>query len=43
VDDAIHWAQLGMAEGVRAATGEEMKPFIDYLMKENCEIVACKA
>ncbi|MDI6853810.1 MAG: DsrE family protein [Deltaproteobacteria bacterium] len=43
VDDAIHWAQLGMAEGVRAATGEEMKPFIDYLIQEKCEIVACKA
>ncbi len=43
VDDAIHWAQLGMAEGVRAATGEEMKPFIDYLVKSNTEIIACKA
>jgi predicted peroxiredoxin len=43
VDDAIHWAQLGMAEGVRAATGEEMKPFIDYLVKNNTEIIACKA
>lgn len=43
VDDAIHWAQLGMAEGVRAATGEEMKPFIDYLVNNDCEIVACKA
>jgi predicted peroxiredoxin len=43
VDDAIHWAQLGMAEGVRAATGEEMKPFIDYLVKNNAEIIACKA
>ncbi|OPX37042.1 MAG: hypothetical protein B1H13_13540 [Desulfobacteraceae bacterium 4484_190.3] len=28
VDDAIHWAQFGMAEGVKASTGEEMKPFI---------------
>jgi predicted peroxiredoxin len=43
VDDAIHWAQLGMAEGVRAATGEEMKPFIDYLVKNQAEIIACKA
>ncbi|MEW6386016.1 MAG: DsrE family protein [Thermodesulfobacteriota bacterium] len=43
VDDAIHWAQLGMAEGVRAATGEEMKPFIDYLLANGTEIVACKA
>lgn len=43
VDDAIHWVQLGMAEGIRAATGEEMKPFIDYLMQHDTEIVACKA
>jgi predicted peroxiredoxin len=43
VDDAIHWAQFGMAEGVRASTGEEMKPFIDYLVQNNTEIIACKA
>ena len=43
IDDAIHWAQLGMAEGIRAATGEEMKPFIDYLMENDSAIYACKA
>ncbi len=43
IDDAIHWAQLGMAEGVRASTGEEMKPFIDYLMANGAELFACKA
>jgi predicted peroxiredoxin len=43
VDDAIHWAQVGMAEGARASTGEEMKPFIDYLVENNTEIIACKA
>jgi predicted peroxiredoxin len=43
IDDAIHWAQLGMAEGVRASTGEEMKPFIDYLMNHGAELFACKA
>jgi uncharacterized protein involved in oxidation of intracellular sulfur len=43
VDDAIHWAQLGMAEGVRAATGEEMKPFINYLLQGGSEITACRA
>jgi hypothetical protein len=31
VDDAIHWAQFDMADGAKASTGEEMKPFIDYL------------
>jgi predicted peroxiredoxin len=43
IDDAIHWAQLGMAEGARAVTGEEMKPFIDYLLASRTEVVACKA
>jgi uncharacterized protein involved in oxidation of intracellular sulfur len=43
IDDAIHWAQLGMAEGVRASTGEEMKPFINYLMENGAEMFACKA
>ena len=43
IDDAIHWAQFGMAEGVRASTGEEMKPFIDYLSEHDSPIYACKA
>ncbi len=43
VDDAIHWAQFGMAEGARASTGEEMKPFIDYLAERGADIIACKA
>ncbi|MBW1980887.1 MAG: DsrE family protein [Deltaproteobacteria bacterium] len=43
VDDAIHWVQFGMAEGARASTGEEMKPFIDYLIEHDAPIYACKA
>ncbi len=43
IDDAIHWAQLGLAEGARASTGEEMKPLIDYLMTNGGEMFACKA
>lgn len=43
VDDAIHWAQFGMAEGVKASTGEEMKPFIDYLTEHGATIYVCKA
>jgi len=43
MDDAIHWARLGIAEGARAVTGEEMKPYIDYLTKHGAEIIACKA
>ncbi|GLI35498.1 DsrE family protein [Desulforhabdus amnigena] len=43
IDDAIHWAQLGMAEGARASTGEEMKPLIDFMMANGGEMIACKA
>ena len=43
VDDAISWAQFGMAETARALTGEEMKPLIDYLLEKDGEIIACKA
>ena len=43
IDDAIHWAQFGMAEGVKASTGEEMKPLIDFLTDHGSTIYACKA
>jgi predicted peroxiredoxin len=43
IDDAVHWAQLGMAESARASTGEEMKPLINYLLKGGAPIYACKA
>jgi uncharacterized protein involved in oxidation of intracellular sulfur len=43
LDDAIHWAQFGMADGAKASTGEEMKPFIDYLTEHGAAIYACKA
>jgi len=43
VDDAISWAQFGMAETARALTGEEMKPLIDFMLKNDAEIIACKA
>jgi sulfur relay (sulfurtransferase) complex TusBCD TusD component (DsrE family) len=43
VDDAISWAQFGMAESAKAITGEEMKPLIDYLLKNDAEVIACKA
>jgi hypothetical protein len=39
----IRWAQFGMAEGVKASTGKEMKPFIDYLAEHGATIYACKA
>ena len=43
LDDAISWAQFGMAESAKAITGEEMKPLIDYLLKNDAEIIVCKA
>jgi predicted peroxiredoxin len=43
IDDAVHWAQLGMAEGARAVTGEEMKPLMDFLVEKGASIYACKA
>lgn len=42
-DDAINWAQFGMADTAKALTGEEMKPFIDYLVENGAPIYACKA
>lgn len=43
IDDAIHWAQLGMAEGIRSTTGEHMKDLVDQLVKSNTPIHVCKA
>jgi sulfur relay (sulfurtransferase) complex TusBCD TusD component (DsrE family) len=43
IDDAIHWAQLGMAEGIRSTTGEHMKDLLDKLIEANTPIHVCKA
>ena len=43
IDDAVSWAQFGMAETAKALTGEEMKPLIDYLLGNDAELYACKA
>ena len=43
IDDAIHWAQLGMAEGIRSSTGEHMKDLVDQLIKHKTPIHVCKA
>lgn len=43
IDDAIHWAQMGMAEGIRSSTGEQMKDMLDELVKSNSQIHVCKA
>ncbi len=43
IDDAIHWAQLGMAEGIRSSTGEHMKDLLDELISHQTPIHVCKA
>jgi predicted peroxiredoxin len=43
IDDAIHWAQLGMAEGIRSTTGEHMKDMLDKLIEAKTPIFVCKA
>lgn len=43
IDDAIHWAQLGMAEGIRASTGEHMRDMLDTLITKSGEMLVCKA
>ena len=43
VDDAVHWAQLSMAEGIRSSTGEHMKEILDKLVAKNAPIHVCKA
>jgi predicted peroxiredoxin len=43
IDDAIHWAQLGMAEGIRSSTGEHMKDELDKLIKNDGKVFVCKA
>lgn len=43
IDDAIHWAQLGMAEGIRSTTGEHMKDMLDKLIECDTPVHVCKA
>lgn len=43
IDDAIHWAQLGIAEGIRSTTGEHMKDLLDILVKHGSPVHVCKA
>ena len=42
IDEAVHWAQVGMAEGIRASTGEAMKDFLDKLISHKNIIHVCK-
>ena len=43
IDEAVHWAQIGMADGIRSTTGEAMKDFLDLLIARQNPIHVCKA
>jgi uncharacterized protein involved in oxidation of intracellular sulfur len=43
IDEAVHWAQLGMADGIHSSTGEAMKDFLDRLIARQSPIYVCKA
>lgn len=43
IDDAVPWAQVGMAEGVHASTGEHLKDLLDQLVSHNGLLHVCKA
>jgi len=43
IDEAVHWAQIGMADGIRSTTGEAMKDFLDQLIARQNPIHVCKA
>jgi sulfur relay (sulfurtransferase) complex TusBCD TusD component (DsrE family) len=43
IDDAVHWAQLSVAEGIRSSTGEHMKDILDILVANKAPIHVCKA
>jgi len=42
IDDAVHWAQAGMARGIYATTGEQMQDFLDKLIQAKVTIHVCK-
>ena len=43
VDDAITWAHVGMAEGIKTSTGEDMKDLLERLVLRKAPIHVCKA
>ena len=43
LDDAIHWAQWGIADGIYASTGEHMKDLLNKLLELNAPVHVCKA
>ena len=43
IDEAVHWAQIGMADGIVSSTGDAMKDFLDRLVARQNKIYVCKA
>lgn len=43
VDDAVHWAQVGMAQGIRSTTGEKMEDMLQKVLDAGCPVHVCKA
>ncbi len=41
VDDAVAIARLGALETVRAPTGDEAKPYMDFLIEKEVPIMVC--
>lgn len=41
VDDAVAYAVLGLADNVKAPTGDEAKPYLDYLILNEVAFYIC--
>lgn len=41
LDDAVVYARLGMAENIKAPTGDELKPYMDDLVEAGVPIHVC--
>lgn len=41
VDDAVYLAKKGVADKVKAPTGDELKPYLEYLKENNVQVMIC--
>ena len=41
IDDGVIFARLGASDHVKAPTSDELKPYLDYLVKEKTPIYVC--
>lgn len=41
VDDAVAYAVLGLADNVKAPTGDEAKSYLNYLIEQNVTFLIC--